>query len=178
MKMCIRDSREIESIQEVTGGQFEKSFAITPFSAQEKHLRMRLDCTEDVCGTIHAFQGKEEETVYFSTVLNDLDFANRHLEGGHCMFNKELINVAVSRSKKKFVLVSDKNYLRKKNQDLCDLINYIETYGKEIPDKSVCIFDDLYKMCIRDSWLPSLPFMQAGARAGYFRNGCVRCARP
>ena len=139
------NDREIESIQEVTGGQFEKSFAITPFSAQEKHLRMRLDCTEDVCGTIHAFQGKEEETVYFSTVLNDLDFANRHLEGGHCMFNKELINVAVSRSKKKFVLVSDKNYLRKKNQDLCDLINYIETYGKEIPDKSVCIFDDLYR---------------------------------
>lgn len=27
-----------------------------------------------------------------------------------------------------------------------DLINYIETYGKKIPDKTVCIFDGLYRL--------------------------------
>ncbi len=52
----------------------------------------------------------------------------------------------VSRSKKRFVLVSDCDYLRKKNDQMKDLINYIETYGKKIPDKTVCIFDGLYRL--------------------------------
>ena len=139
------NEREVETIKEIAGSKLDKSYVITPFSGQGNLLKDSFHCDENTCGTIHTFQGKGQDTVYFSTVFNDLDFANRHLGGDHCLFQKELLNVAVSRAKKRFVLVSDTPYLRKKNMEMRNLIDYIETYGKEIPDKTTCIFDGLYK---------------------------------
>ncbi len=139
------NEREIKSIESLTGPQLQNTYVITPFNGQGDCLKSYFHCDKGICGTIHAFQGRGQDTVYFSTVLNDLRFANGHLAGDHCLFSKELVNVAVSRAKKQFVLVSDAAYLRKKNEEMRNLIDYIETYGKEIPDKTVCIFDGLYK---------------------------------
>ena len=139
------NEREILSIEGLTGPKLQNTYVITPFSGQGDQLKSHFHCDKDICGTIHAFQGRGQDTVYFSTVFNDLRFANGHLAGDHCLFSKELVNVAVSRSKKQFVLVSDTTYLRKKNEEMRNLIEYIETYGKEIPDKTVCLFDGLYQ---------------------------------
>lgn len=140
------NEREIKSIEGITGSNLHASYVITPFKGQGEKLRTHFRCKEGVCGTIHTFQGRGEETVYFSTVLNDLPFANGHLKGDHCLFTKELVNVAVSRAKKHFILVSDREYLRKNNTEMQNLIDYIETYGESIPDKTVCIFDHLYQL--------------------------------
>ncbi len=142
----IHNEREIKSIEGITGSSLQASYVITPFKGQGEKLRTHFRCKEGVCGTIHTFQGRGEETVYFSTVLNDLPFANSHLKGDHCLFTKELVNVAVSRAKKHFILVSDREYLRKNNTEMRNLIDYIETYGENIPDKTVCIFDHLYQL--------------------------------
>lgn len=91
-------------IEELTGPALEKTYVITPFKAQGEHLRSHFHCGKDVCGTIHTFQGRGQDTVFFSTVLNDLPFANNHLSGEHCLFKKELLNVAVSTAKKRFVM--------------------------------------------------------------------------
>ncbi len=139
------NEREIKAIEGITGKTLKNTYVITPFSKQGEKLREHFHCEKDICGTIHTFQGKGQEEIFFSTVLNDLKFANNHLSGSHCMFNDELVNVAVSRAKKHFVLVSDAEYLRNKNQQMRNLIDYIESYGKQIPDKTVCIFDGLYK---------------------------------
>ena len=61
------------------------------------------------------------------------------------MFGKELINVAVSRAKDKFVLVADAKFFKNYDENMKNLVEYIEIYGEKIPDKTVCIFDNLYK---------------------------------
>ncbi len=139
------NEREIRAIEELTGPALEKTYVITPFKAQGEHLRSHFHCGKDVCGTIHTFQGRGQDTVFFSTVLNDLPFANNHLSGEHCLFKKELLNVAVSRAKKRFVMVADAPFLHRKSEEMRDLIDYINSYGQRIPDKTVCLFDGLYR---------------------------------
>lgn len=144
-KASFCNEREIRAIEGLTGPVLKETYVITPFKNQGEELRAHFQCGKDTCGTIHTFQGRGQDNVFFSTVLNDLDFANSHLSGSHCLFQKELINVAVSRAKKHFILVSDTAYLRKKNKEMRNLIDYIESYGKEIPDTTVCLFDGLYQ---------------------------------
>lgn len=78
-------------------------------------------------------------------MLNDIPGCIRHLEGSNNLFTTELINVAVSRAKEKFVLVADTGFFKKHDVNMKNLIEYIEVYGEKIPDKTVCIFDYLYK---------------------------------
>ena len=140
------NDREIKALSERTSKELKSTFIITPFKKQGEHLRQYFQCDKETCGTIHSFQGREEATVYFSTVLNDIASANNHLKNDHCLFTRELLNVAVSRAKTQFVLVSDVSYFIKKNKMIADLANYIETYGEVIPDKTICIFDNLCKL--------------------------------
>ena len=103
---------------------------------------------EKRAGTIHTFQGKGAKKVYFSTVLNDLPACNNHIKGKHNLFTKELVNVAVSRAKQKFVLVTDKKYFQKNSMlvtEINHLIDYIKIYGEKIDDETSCWYDYLYK---------------------------------
>lgn len=121
-------------------------FVITPFKAQGIELKKRFD--DKRSGTIHTFQGKGAKKVYFSTVLNDLSFCNRHIRGSHNLFTSELVNVAVSRAKSKFVLVTDKKYFQKNrvfSKEMNNLIDYIKIYGEKIDDDTSCWYDYLYK---------------------------------
>lgn len=139
------NEREIYSINEQCAGDLSDSYVITPFKNQKELLKKQFSGYKDNCGTIHSFQGRGKENVYFSTVLNDLDFCNKHLSSNHNLFTSELVNVAVSRAKDKFILVTDKKYFSERSQLIKNLILYIDKYGKEIPDKTVCLFDYLYK---------------------------------
>lgn len=121
-------------------------FVITPFKAQGIELKKRFN--KERAGTIHTFQGKGAKKVYFSTVLNDLSICNKHIKGNHNLFTKELINVAVSRAKQKFILVTDKKYFQKNKQhtlEINNLIDYIKIYGNKIDDETSCWYDYLYK---------------------------------
>ncbi len=121
-------------------------FVITPFKAQSMQLKKRFE--ENRAGTIHTFQGKGAKKVYFSTVLNDLKTCNNHLKGNHNLFTSELVNVAVSRAKQKFILITDKKYFQKNSCyaiEINHLIDYIKIYGKKIDDETSCWYDYLYK---------------------------------
>jgi len=121
-------------------------FVITPFKAQGIELKKRFD--DKRAGTIHTFQGKGAKKVYFSTVLNDLSFCNRHIKGSHNLFTSELVNVAVSRAKSKFVLITDRKYFQKNRvfvREINNLIDYIKIYGEKIDDDTSCWYDYLYK---------------------------------
>lgn len=139
------NKREIKSINAILKKD-TSSFVITPFKEQANLLVKQYN--KEMCGTIHSFQGKGADYVYFSAVLNDFQNCNNHIRGKNNLFTKELINVAVSRAKRKFILVCDKKYFEKNSKyviDVKNLIDYIKIYGNEIYDSSVCIFDYLYK---------------------------------
>ncbi len=137
------NQREIKTIDAQIEQNIEGKFVITPFKKQAKILKENYE--ENQCGTIHTFQGRGEDEVYFSSVLNDTEACRNHLLGPNNLFKQELINVAVSRAKEKFVLVADTKFFKKYNQDMKNLIEYLEIYGEKIPDKTVCIFDYLYE---------------------------------
>lgn len=135
--------RELVTIDEAICSDIEGKFIITPFSKQAEKLVDKYNKKQ--CGTIHTFQGKGENEVYLCTVLNNIDEAINHLKGKHNLFSKELINVAVSRAKTKFVLLTDIKFFKEHDVNTRNLIEYIEAYGEVIPDKTVCIFDYLYQ---------------------------------
>ena len=135
--------REIKCIDELIKNDITGKFIITPFKGQSEILKEKYD--KNRCGTIHTFQGKGEKEVYLSATLNETKECINHLKGPYNLFEKELINVAVSRAKDKFVLAADTKFFKKYDENMKNLIEYIEIYGEQIPDKTVCIFDDLYK---------------------------------
>lgn len=135
--------REIETIKGLINSDIKDKFIITPFKNQANKLSEKY--SKEQCGTIHTFQGKGEKEVYFTTVLNNTNQSIKHLQGDHNLFANELINVAVSRAKDKFVLVTDRDFFFQNDKNIRNLIEYIEAYGEVIPDKTVCIFDYLYK---------------------------------
>lgn len=139
------NNRECLTIENIINKK-EDYFVITPFKEQGIELKHRLE--EKRAGTIHTFQGKGAKKVYFSTVLNDLPTCNNHIKGKHNLFTKELVNVAVSRAKQKFVLVTDKKYFQKNSMlvtEINHLIDYIKIYGEKIDDETSCWYDYLYK---------------------------------
>ncbi|MEA4825284.1 MAG: AAA domain-containing protein [Clostridium sp.] len=135
--------REIVTIEDAIFSDVEGKFIITPFRKQADKLMEKYNKKQ--CGTIHTFQGKGENEVYFCTVLNHIDEAINHLKGKNNLFSKELINVAISRAKMKFVLVTDIKFFKEYDVNTRNLIEYIEAYGEVIPDKTVCLFDYLYQ---------------------------------
>ena len=117
---------------------------IAPFNAQvnlaEKHLE------EDIFkSTINKFQGQECKIIIFSTVL---DKSARSTEKRINFVNKNnLVNVAVSRAKKRFVLVSNIDVF-KPGSTIAELTNYMKynTVSDSIIKSEVySIFDLMYK---------------------------------
>lgn len=68
---------------------------ITPYRNQVKAVQMRVPGIE--VDTVHAFQGREKDVIIYSAVL---DWPTPFLE------NPKLLNVAVSRAKTRFILIS------------------------------------------------------------------------
>lgn len=139
------NEREIYTLKSLVDRKSD-FFVITPFKSQGKELKSEYG--DKRAGTIHTFQGKGANDVYFSTVLNDLSACNNHIKSEHNLFTSELVNVAVSRAKKKFVIVTDEKYFQKNSscvKDISHLIDYIKIYGDKLDDKTVCSYDYLYK---------------------------------
>ena len=107
---------------------------ITPYRNQVKALGREI--TDIDAATVHKFQGKEMECIIISTVDDEIsDFTD----------DPYLINVAVSRAKKKLMLVVTGNK-QSKERNITDLIDYIEYNNFEVVESKIySVFDYLYK---------------------------------
>ncbi|WP_164969797.1 AAA domain-containing protein [Arcobacter sp. F2176] len=109
---------------------------ITPYSKQENILYDLLKSkgwnNKITFGTVHKFQGSEKETIYFSTTVG----INNTSTSDTYMINKaqpNVINVAVSRSKSKLIVVGNIKNLQLENGSLTTkLIEHINEYKEEI----------------------------------------------
>ena len=106
---------------------------ISPYKNQVEALRREI--TDMDIATVHKFQGKEKENIIISTVDDEIsDFAD----------DPYLINVAVSRAKKRLMLVVTGNE-QTKERNISDLIDYIQYNNFEVvASKIYSIFDYLY----------------------------------
>ena len=112
----------------------EETGIIAPYKNQVEALSGEI--TNIDAATVHKFQGKEKENIIISTVDDEIsDFAD----------DPYLINVAVSRAKKKLMLVVTGNK-QDKERNITDLIDYIQYNNFEVTDSKIySIFDYLYK---------------------------------
>jgi len=111
---------------------------ISPYRAQADEITKRI--TMDIAAeTVHKFQGREKECIIFSTAANMLT---------NYMDKPSVLNVAVSRAKNRFVMVTSQNVLKKQGSNIGDLLRHIE-YQTLAPclfeSKIISIFDCLYK---------------------------------
>ncbi|TNH87915.1 helicase [Aeromonas hydrophila] len=118
---------------------------IAPFRAQvslsEKHLP--ADFVND---TVHKFQGRECDEIVFSTVLDKKRYNQAQ---GRLDFvdDPRMINVAVSRAKHRFTLVTGDEVFTDNNGHIAALIRYISYYAQDeqiVRAPVVSAFDLLY----------------------------------
>lgn len=110
---------------------------IAPYNEQVRTIRSELarNGIEDIpVATVHKFQGRENDAIILSTVDNQI---RSFVDDPH------LLNVAVSRAKKLFVLVVSGNDQPSSNvKDLVDYISY--SNGQMMTTRIRSVFDLLY----------------------------------
>ncbi len=112
---------------------FESIGVVTPYNSQVDAFHRELPDVETA--TIHKYQGREKDAIIFSVVDNQIsDFAD----------DANMLNVAVSRAKKKFCLVVTGNEQQRKG-NITDLLDYIAYNNCTVTEsKLASIFDYLY----------------------------------
>src|SRR5690606_28651828 len=119
---------------------------IAPFNAQVNLAKEHLakDYTRK---TVHKFQGRECDEIVFSTVL-DKKKANQSEQILNFVDDPNLVNVAVSRAKKRFTLVTGEDIFQSPQSSISALIRYMRYYagGDNIHQAPlVSAFDLLYE---------------------------------
>ena len=106
---------------------------ISPYRDQVNAIQKEIPDVETA--TVHKFQGKEKDTIIISTVDDMIsDFAD----------DPYLINVAVSRAKKRLILVMTGNE-QTQERNITDLMKYIQYNNFQVTDSKIySIFDYLY----------------------------------
>ena len=140
------NQREIDSILEIseTSGFLSDGVGfIAPFNDQVNLGRKYLPA-EVAKDTIHKFQGRECDEIFFSTVLDEKRVSKQKLS---FVDNGSLINVAVSRAIQRFTLVTGKEVFKTNQKHIAALIRYIEYYASEesiFDSPVISAFDLLY----------------------------------
>lgn len=108
---------------------------IAPYNAQTSELIKELNKEIDI-STVHKFQGREKDDIVISTVDNEItDFTD----------NPNMLNVAVSRAKKRLRIVVSNNE-KNENTNIGDLVKYIQYNNFEVQKSDLySVFDLLYK---------------------------------
>jgi superfamily I DNA and/or RNA helicase len=122
---------------------------ITPFRNQAFAINRAFEEAglKDIkVGTVHTFQGGEKEHIIFSTALTQ----NTNEKAGEWTVNsEELINVAVTRAKKKFTMVCDVNVIKSLSKDdksdLYELYQYIQKKGLEKVSQNNDVLDNFLR---------------------------------
>ena len=107
---------------------------VTPYNNQVDAFNRQLN--NATAGTIHKYQGREEDTIIMSVVDNQIsEFAD----------DAKMLNVAVSRAQKRFCLVMTGNE-QEKHGNIMDLLDYIAYNNCTVTEsKLASIFDYLYE---------------------------------
>lgn len=122
----------------------EKIGFVTPYRKQADKAAQLLsnDIQSD---TIHKYQGREKDVMIMSTVLDNTRDGQRGLK---FVDDPQMVNVAVCRAIRQFVLVTDHDLFSKRGKDIGDLVRYIQysTLDTHIVESNiVSIFDLLYR---------------------------------
>ena len=131
------NQREIDVVREEvlpTLKEYDSIGIITPYNNQVNAFNKQLEGVE--AATIHKYQGREKDAIIMSVVDNQITpFAD----------DANMLNVAVSRAKKKFCLVLTGNK-QNSHGNVMDLLDYI-AYNNCIVTESklASIFDYLYE---------------------------------
>jgi hypothetical protein len=144
------NQREIDEIENILKeSECDSIGIISPFRYQANLITDKYATDRVEADTIHKFQGRQKEEVVLSFVVNSLDKDPDNVENRLYDFvtNKELLNVAISRGRKKVTaVVADKVY-RSSNNVINDFIKYAEyLYGSDVTKESTVtsVFDLLY----------------------------------
>ncbi len=126
-------------IRENYSADYTKVGVIAPYRKHVGMLQKHLP-TGAEADTIHKFQGREKDVIIFNTVKNKI---------GTFIDNPNLINVAVSRAVKEFIVVKPASMELPHGTNIGDLIRYIcytSNPTETIVKGSICsVFDLLYK---------------------------------
>ncbi|TVU90935.1 AAA domain-containing protein [Vreelandella titanicae] len=126
--------RELDSLLNTLEGAGESEWDsengrgfIAPYNAQVSLSRTHLPA-DFAKNTVHKFQGRECDEIVFSTVLD-----KKHGSQSSLSFvdDPHLVNVAVSRAKNKFTLVTGDDVFAASNGHIAALMRYIEYYADE-----------------------------------------------
>ncbi|AJO78334.1 AAA domain-containing protein [Pseudomonas sp. MRSN 12121] len=119
---------------------------IAPFRAQVNLSETRLPA-DFVKDTVHKFQGRECDEIVFSTVLDKKRY-NQARTRLDFVDDPRMINVAVSRAKHRFTLVTGDEVFADNNGHIAALIRYISYYAQDeqiVRAPVVSAFDLLYR---------------------------------
>lgn len=143
--------RELESLLVVLDGAGESAWEgedgrgfIAPFRSQAT-LSGALLPADFVNDTVHKFQGRECDEIVFSTVLDKKSNTQRLLA---FVDDPRMVNVAVSRARNHFTLVTGEDVFTANNGHIAALVRYIEYYAEEGQIHRaplISAFDLLYK---------------------------------
>jgi len=118
---------------------------IAPYRAQVNLSDTHLP-KDFVKDTVHKFQGRECDEIVFSTVLDKKRY-NQSRTRLDFVDNPNMINVAVSRAKNRFTLVTGDEVFTDNNGNIAALIRYISYYAQDeqiLRAPVVSAFDLLY----------------------------------
>ncbi len=114
---------------------------IAPYNNQVLAIKNRLQNRKIEVDTVHKFQGREKDVIILSTVDDII---------GNFVDNANLLNVAISRAKKKFVIIVSGNEQRI-DSNISDLVSYINYNNFKIVNSKISsVFDLLYKQYTND----------------------------
>ena len=138
--------RELDSLNIIGWQDFteENTGFIAPYNNQINLSQEHLP-TGIIKATTHKFQGRECDNIIFSTVL-DKKLSNQ--ANLNFVDDPHLINVAVSRAKNKFLLVTGNEVFTENNQSIAALIRYIKYYADKdhiYQSPVISAFDLLYQ---------------------------------
>lgn len=137
------DIIEREIIKELPA---DKTGIIAPYNNQIALLNERFGDSGYVIDTIHKFQGKEKDYIILSTVANKIKFYEDE-EQVDFLNNPNLINVAISRAKKRLYILASEEVLGQEGSILRDLSKYYEYYcseTKKLKTNVFSVFDLMY----------------------------------
>lgn len=130
------NQREIDVVKEEILPQLENLDdvgIVAPYNNQVNQFNQQVHSVE--AATIHKYQGREKDTIIMSVTDDQItDFSD----------DSNLINVAISRAKKRFCLVVSGNEQEHKG-NISDLIDYIAYNNLTVTDSKISsIFDYLF----------------------------------
>lgn len=120
---------------------------IAPYNNQVELIKKRLHDSTVKVETIHKFQGQENDVIILSTVSDRIKFSDND-EFNDFLDDPKLLNVAISRAKKKLILIISEELMKQDGAILSDFSRYIKYFsesGQIRESKIYSVFDLMYR---------------------------------